>query len=176
MLIDPVIQYAILGAFALLFAFSALEKWNNQEKFELQLSGYQIVPETLMRLTAQVVLFTEFVIAVLLISPAYLYGVVCGFGLLALYTGAITLNLLRGRTHIDCGCLGSSGEGLSYFLVLRNLTLLAVLAIATNPSIAREFTWLDFSTVLLAILCGVLGYFTASELIKNHMNARHWWG
>lgn len=176
MTMDPVFQYTALGAFALLFAFSALEKWNDQEVYASQLRSYRLVPEAMTQIVSQSILFAEFIAAILLISPAYFYGALLGLVLLALYTSAIAVNLVRGRTHIDCGCLGSRGEGISYHLVTRNIILMLALASVFVASPARDFGWLDYVSVLFAILCAALIYFTASELIKNHINARHWWG
>ena len=170
------IQYGVLGAFALLFAFSALDKWMDLERFVIQLNAYQLFPENQATFIANTLLLTELVTATLLISPLYFFGVVTGLALLTGYTLGIWINLQRGRTHIDCGCLGSTGEGLSYYLVARNIVLLAILGSCLIDPSPRIFTWLDYTAIVFLILTASLVYFTVSELIKNHMNAQHWWG
>ena len=176
MSVDPMIQYGVLGAFALLFAFSALDKWMDFDKFVTQLNAYQLFPERNATFIANAVLLAELVTATLMISPLYFFGVVTGLALLAGYTFGIWINLQRGRTHIDCGCLGSTGEGLSYYLVARNAFLLAILGSCLAEISPRVFTWLDYTAIVFLILTASLVYFTVSELIKNHMNAQHWWG
>jgi hypothetical protein len=176
MSVDPMIQYGVLGAFALLFAFSALDKWLDFDSFVTQLEAYQLLPDRYTTLTARTLLGAELVTATLLISPAFFFGVLSGLTLLAGYTLGIWINLQRGRTHIDCGCLGSTGEDLSYYLVARNVVLLAILGCGLTEASLRVFTWLDYTAIVLLIVTASLGYFTVSELIKNHMNAQHWWG
>jgi hypothetical protein len=44
--------------------------------------------------------------------------------LFGVYSVAIAINLMRGRDRIDCGC-GGLGQELSWFLVGRNLLLIA---------------------------------------------------
>ena len=72
--------------------------------------------------------------------------------LLALYSAAIAANLARGRRHIGCGCLGPvSGRGLTGWLVVRNVVLIACSAAVWLPSTKRSLVWVDGVT-----LCGTL--------------------
>jgi hypothetical protein len=73
--------------------------------------------------------------------------------LLVLFAGAIAVNVMRGRTDIDCGCFRSAlRQNLSWWLVLRNAVLL-VLALACLPGASgRELGWADNFVVVMASL------------------------
>ncbi|MGO4844024.1 MauE/DoxX family redox-associated membrane protein, partial [Rhizobiaceae sp. 2RAB30] len=68
-----------------------------------------------------------------------------------LYGTAIAVNLLRGRTRIDCGC-GGAGQGLSWFLVGRNTALLGLALIAAQQPAAGEMGAIGWVTALAAIV------------------------
>jgi hypothetical protein len=67
---------------------------------------------------------------------------------MAAYGTAIAVNLLRGRTRIDCGCLGfGPSERIAWWMVGRNIGL-AVAALALRlPAGGRELEALDWVTV-----------------------------
>lgn len=52
--------------------------------------------------------------------------------LLATFTVAVGVNLVRGRTHIACACFGRSSQRLSWRLPLRNGMLAMLAAIGTG--------------------------------------------
>jgi len=175
MMIDPVVLYALLGSFALLFAMSALESYQDVEAFSQQLADYRLLPEFLVPVTAIAVVAAEVIAATLLITQAYLWGVLLGLIMLLLYAAGILVNLLRGRTHIDCGCLGSRGEGISYFHVLRNLVLVILLAACLLPAGPRALLWLDYLTIITAVVAASGIYITVTLLISNYTEQRLWW-
>ena len=73
--------------------------------------------------------------------------------LLLVYSGAIVLNLARGRRDIDCGCAGPARrQGLHEMLVVRNAAYVALAFAATLPSAVRALGWLDFFTVAAGAL------------------------
>jgi len=174
-MIDPVIQYCILGAFALMFALSAMEKYHDREAFQQHVNDYQLLPGAVVPGIASLVIAFEVVAATLLITAAYRYGAIIGIVMLAGYALAITLNLWRGRTHIDCGCLGSSGEGISGFHVLRNLIMISLLVLTLLPAATRPLVWLDYLVIMAWLASAILTYVTANLLLASHLNQRNWW-
>jgi hypothetical protein len=172
---DPVIQYCVLGAFALMFALSAMEKYHDRAAFQQQVSDYRLLPAVLVPGLANAVIVLEIVAATLLITAAYRYGAAIGMVLLLLYALGIGLNLVRGRTHIDCGCLGSAGEGISWFHVLRNLFMIGLLALTLLPTAARTLIWLDYFVIMAWLGGAILTYITANLLLTSHLNQRNWW-
>jgi len=174
--IDPVVSLSVRGAFALLFAVSAIEKSKAPKVFVLQLEQYQLLPKSLLAVTGASVILLELGVATSLVTPFYYYGVLFGTLLLSVYAGAILINLLRGRTWMDCGCLGTEGEGLSYWLVFRNLTLLAILLVALIPSTGRQLLWLDYWSVTSTVLATSIGYLGLNILIAANLRSKMWWG
>lgn len=172
---DPVIQYCLLGSFAVMFALSASEKFSDRSAFRAQLSHYRLLPEALVGPAAIMVPLLEITTATLLLTAAYRYGVYGGLALLSGYTAAIGLNLLRGRTHIDCGCLGSQKEGISSFHVLRNLIMVLMLASCLLSPTARSLMWLDYFVIAAFLAAAMLIFSTLSHLLASHMDQRNWW-
>jgi ABC-type phosphate transport system permease subunit len=92
--------------------------------------------------------------------------------LLLVYAGGMAINILRGRTHIDCGCLGfgTSRASLGWELVARNILLGAVaLAVFALPVVPRALGAIDAisglgAVVALALLYLGFGQFTAVRL------------
>lgn len=174
-MLDPVILYSLIGGFALLFALSALEKYQDMPAFQLKLENYQVLPAIVTSGMTNVVFVTEIVATTLFLTPAYLYGLALAAMLMLAYTSGIAINLKRGRTHIDCGCLGSQGEGISGYHLLRNSTLLILLGICFLPVTDRQMIWLDYSTIVLFLGASAASYATANLMIAHTNQHRLWW-
>lgn len=174
-MLDPVILYSLVGVFALLFAFSALEKYQDMAGFRLKLENYQVLPAALVSGMTNLFFLVEIVTATLLLTPAYLYGVALSAILMLAYTSGIAINLARGRTYIDCGCLGSQGEGISGYHLLRNGTLIVLMLVCFMPVIERQLLWLDYSTIVLFLGASAASYATANLMIAHANQHRLWW-
>ncbi len=172
---DPTILVVVQGAFALLFALSAAEKRLNRETFQFNLAEYRIVPTRLVPLVSGMIIPMEAIVAILLVLSNPFAGVVIGLAMLSLYTLAIWINLLRGRVWMDCGCLGSSGEGLSYWLVLRNLGLIGILSLALLPRTGRSLVWLDYASIFLCVGALATAYIAINSLIAANTRTKMWW-
>ena len=83
-MIDPVILYSLVGGFALLFALSGLEKYQDMTAFQLKLENYQVLPVALAPGMTNVVFMMEITATTLLLTPAYLYGAALSVILLSL--------------------------------------------------------------------------------------------
>ena len=174
-MIDPVVDIVIRGAFALLFALAGLEKFHDRATFQFQLEEYQLLPKQLVPVAAIGVISAEIIIAIALLLPSSIYGVVMGTTLLMVYATAICINLIRGRTWMDCGCLGSTGEGLSYWLVTRNLGLTSGLLLLLLPTAARTLVWLDYLSIAFAILGAAIAYVVLNTLLAANTRSKMWW-
>jgi hypothetical protein len=83
-------------------------------------------------------------------------------------TGAVAINLARGRADIDCGCGGAEGrQRLSWGLVARNTILMAVLVIGAEPTGPRALGVFDVATLTFAALALYGLYVCASQLLAN---------
>jgi methylamine utilization protein MauE len=100
----------------------------------------------------------EVLAAVLLLLPFERPVGACATALLLLlYAAAMGINISRGRTEIDCGCLASrSHHGISGWMVGRNI-LLAIIALALcMPTTQRRLTL--FELVLSVGIVVTLGF------------------
>lgn len=159
----------------LLFFGSALDKLRDLSIFKGQISNYQILPVSLVGPVSIGIVVLEVTTVILLMSAGYRYGIGIASLLLSVYAVSIWINLRRGRVHIDCGCLGSHGEGISYFHVFRNLILVSLLLMCLLPSTTRGLAIADYTLVILFIISSVLLYATTSLLISNYLNQKAWW-
>ena len=93
--------------------------------------------------------------------------------LLTIFSGAIAINLARGRTNIDCGCFGPAlRQELSGWLLLRNLFLMILAAVVILPASDRAIESLDVVTIVLGAMTLVILYASANFAIGNAPKTR----
>jgi len=167
--IDPVLGWMAAAAAAAIFAASGALKFYDLEAFRGAVTNYRLIPEWLATPFAWTVPVIESAAALgLLLSPIRASAALMLIVLLSLFTGAIVINLARGRTDIDCGCFGPAlRQRLSWWLLLRNGALFLLLAIALMPVGARPMDFLDLATVGMAAATVVVLYTAANYLIAN---------
>lgn len=169
MAIDPAISTAFSVSLAAFFAASAAHKARSYSEFAGVVRNYRIGPEALAPLVSPIVVAAEMLIAIgLLIPELRSEAATGGAGLFLLYGAAITVNLARGRTDIDCGCsFGGSGERLTPILIVRNLVLAAFALAASAPVAMRELGMLDYAAILLFALTAAALYAAFESLRAN---------
>lgn len=171
-MLDPLLLKLVSICFALLFLLAAVHKLTALADFRATLHAYQLLPGAMIYPLGMLVPVVE-----LVIGAAWLLGVeplpvaLASTALLATYTFAIAINIVRGRVHIDCGCgmARSSGKDphLSWGLVVRNsLLIIAVLSAALPPG-ERAIGVLDYLTLVAGLLAIVLLYGAANQLLSN---------
>lgn len=168
-MVDPIILYALLAGLAVILALGALEKWRRFASFESAVAGYQLLPAVLVKPFALAFALAESLAALGLLLPASRsHGAALALVVLGAATLGIAVNLARGRRDVDCGCggLGHASAGLSGWLVLRNLALLAAAGLIwlDGHGNARELGWLDGITFFGATLA-MLGLYCAANLL-----------
>ena len=168
---------AAAAGFALLLGVAAWRKVRDIGAFEAILADYRLVPAVFMRPAAIAAPAVEGALAAAWVAAPWRpdAALVAGVGTAGLMLGyglAMTTNLARGRSWIDCGCGG--GEELSWVLVGRNVVL-AVLALGPL-AIAEAGTphWGDLATSVpvLAVAAGL--YFATGALLANVAAMRVW--
>jgi len=175
-MIDPVLVLSIrLGLAALLFA-AAWHKLREFEHFAATVAGYRLLPAALAGPVAVLLVCIECALAICLLlafSPAVGAGVAL---LLSLYALAITVNLLRGRADIDCGCTGPAAgrSGLSWGLVGRNACLVIVALLAALPVTGRSLSVLDVATVAATVVCAGFIYLALDLSLRHGQRARRY--
>lgn len=166
---DPVLAHVAACLIALVFLAGAVDKLRQRELFAGIVQAYGLLPVPLVAVFSVVIALAELGIGLALWVPALRPGApLAGLALLAVVTAAVAINLLRGRTDLDCGCGGASGDQtLSWALVARNVVLAGILAVAVMPAAARALTWLDVAMIALATVGGFGLYAAANQLLAN---------
>jgi len=169
MAIDPAIQGLCALALALILGASGALKLRDLELFEGSLANYQLAPRWLETPLAYLFPILECVVAIgLLIGSARTIASTASLALLAIFTGAIAINLVRGRVDIDCGCFGPAlRQKLSGSLLWRNLFLMVVAAIVILPQTGRALGTLDIATIVMGAATLVILYASANVAIGN---------
>jgi hypothetical protein len=171
--IDPVLSLTLASAVASLFLASVIHKIRDPWRFREAVRGFELVPLSLINVAAGAVFIAEFAVVMLFIFGATRsYGMLIAAGVVTLYAGAIGVNLIRGRTRIDCGCMGfSERQPLAKWMVARNLIIAAAALIACLPRSPRELMAWDGFVIVCAALSAV-GLYMAQGLL---VHARQRW-
>lgn len=162
--------------FGLILLSAGTGKLAHPRQFLQSIQDYHLLPAKLeLRLSVSIILSFVIPIAELfsglgLFSGFWLFpSVVLAIGLFAIFSGAIAINLLRGRHDLSCHCGGVIGDHLiSWWLVGRNgLLMVCLLVLLITPpdlftvaSFVRSPSLLNASFVStivpVAILVGVV--------------------
>lgn len=166
---DPVITAIISFCLSLLFAVAVIHKLKAPAIFRAAVDEYKLLPEAVSGIASFILMAAEAVAAVLVLIPATRAG---GFlimlALLLVYSTGISINLLRGRHGIDCGCNGPAEKQLlSWWLVIRNLTFAGLAIVAIQPTSGRVLNWLDLMTIMLAVLVATGLYQSLKQLLAR---------
>ncbi|HLK86313.1 MAG TPA: MauE/DoxX family redox-associated membrane protein [Candidatus Binataceae bacterium] len=167
--IDPVVGWMAAGAAAAIFAASGGLKFYDLETFRGAVLNYRLLPEPLATPFAWTAPVIECAAALgLLLTPIRGSAALALIAMLTVFSGAIAINLARGRTDIDCGCFGPAlRQRLSWWLLLRNAALFVLLAIALLPMGPRTMGLLDLATAIMAAATVIVLYTAANYLIAN---------
>jgi uncharacterized membrane protein YphA (DoxX/SURF4 family) len=164
--VDPAAAWILRVALASLFGAAAFHKLRDPRGFAGTLRDYEILPTGWPRAVAVALPGLELALALALLLPGLgPRPALVGAALLALYSGAIAWNLARGRTAIDCGCLGPAGYApLSPGLLARNAVLIGACLALTLPAGDRALLWVDALTIAAGSLAATLLFLTANRL------------
>jgi hypothetical protein len=131
-------------------------KLTNGKRFVEAVSNFRILPPSMSRLIGHALPPLEIVLAIgLLVGALTPWLELTATVLFILFGGAVTVNLLRGRRDISCGCFGA-GESrhLTWALVARNglLGMLAAMLIYASSSgiVGERLAIADRVTTILA--------------------------
>lgn len=172
--IDPAIGGLCALSLALIFGASGVMKLRDIEIFEGSLANYQLAPTSLEKPLAYALPMFECIAAAgLLMTSTRVAAASMVFVLLFVFTGAIAINLVRGRSNIDCGCFGPAlRQELSGWLLLRNLFLMILAMMVIFPTGERAIESIDVVTIVLGALTLVTLYASANFAIGNAPKVR----
>ena len=180
MQLDPLILKAISIGLGLMFVVAAWHKLADAASFRVTLLEYQVMPEAFVAPAARVIPFAE-----LALGAAWLLGqsaggltAIASAALLAVYAGAIGINLARGRVHFDCGCgFGGQSDSEQYLsggLIGRNLALIGAALLTLVPAAERQLGPGDWLALLGALIAGGLLFSAANQLLANRAAIDVW--
>lgn len=166
---DPVVAAILRGGLGLLFLAAGWHKLRDLAAFRASLAAYELLPERATRAAAAGLAVAELVASVALLAPVPAApGTLLAVALLAVYTGAIAVNLARGRRDIDCGCAPAAlAQPLGGGLVARNALLLGAALLCLAPTRPRSLVWLDGLTVLAAVGALAASYAALERLMAT---------
>ena len=172
--IDPAIRNLCAIALALIFGASGAIKLRDVEMFEGSLANYRLAPIWMEKPLAYVFPLLECAGALgLLVHSQRTTAATLLLALLIAFTGAIAINLARGRRNIDCGCFGPAlRQELSGWLLLRNGFLMFVAAVVAIPAKPRVLESLDLATIAFGAASLVILYASANLAIANAPGTR----
>lgn len=152
-MLDPAIEAVLRGALALLLVATAFEKVRDFSAFRVAVRGYELLPERFIAWVAVALAGCEALLGFALATPAAWelreFALLASAALFALYGFAITVNLVRGRRDIDCGCAGPAArQPLSEWLLVRNAVLIAMALVCVGGAAARPLVWVDAISVV----------------------------
>lgn len=183
-MLDPLIFKLIAMVFALLLITAGVHKLDDRLRFQGILTAYQILPAILVVPASVIIPLSEIMIGLawILAWRIDLVSVVT-VALLTAYAMAMGINLMRGRTYIDCGCGFSSAKAkgdhsgiqqLSVWLVYRNLVLIALAFVAGAGITERGIGVLDYFSLTAATLALVFIYDAFNQLLMNNNAINSW--
>lgn len=149
----PVLIGTVQWILALLFALSSWSKLRDRAAFAGIVADYRLLPRALAAPLSLAIPFVEAVVAVgLLLDGMRATAAAWAGALIVLFSLAVFVNLLRGRTHIDCGCFGAAfRQRIGWSLLARNALLLAAVAlVGYGGGPGRAVHWLDLLTMMAA--------------------------
>ena len=148
-------------AVGLVFVQAAISKFRYRDLLPGVLANYRLLPEGLIAPTAMALPVIELIVGLALLAGLQSLAVIPAAVLLWAFAAAMAINILRGRSQIDCGCgRAQLRQPLSWLLVARNLLLSAMILPCLLPR--PPSSGLD----LALALAGGIGLFTMTLLFN----------
>lgn len=170
--LDPLVVAAAIGLTVLVFLRALMHKASDFEGFRQSVTDYRLLPDGLAGVAAIGLGVAEAAVVLGLLWPdARSLAAIGAIGLLAVYAGGMAVNLLRGRTSIDCGC-GGPGQAISWTLVARNAVLAAVAGLVLLPVAPRALGLIDMVALPVMVLTTWLVLLVVEQLARTFAHIR----
>ncbi|MEN8183026.1 MAG: MauE/DoxX family redox-associated membrane protein [Myxococcota bacterium] len=172
--LDPALWLILHGAASLLFFSAAAHKLRDPVRFRVALADHRLLPRAALPAVAFLFASCELAVALGCLLPGVCpFAAMGGAALLCLYSGAVGINLARGRSELDCGCGGpAGGMRIGPGLLLRNLGLIVLLGFAALPMGGRALHPLDGVTVVSGVGVLALLYTALETALANGSRTR----
>ncbi len=150
---------------------SALDKWKNYRNHIGIVKDYNLIKESWIKPLTKMEIAVELIIGSFIFSGFLtLYSTWASIFLFFIYSLAISINLIKGRTELNCGCGGLSGhKKISWLLFLRNLSFIILLLVVIKlnyyiGAIDGLFLGLKFEEIYRGILANFIYLLLAQPL------------
>lgn len=149
---DPIVPVFASLFLALILVAAAIPKIRNADEFQGVVTNYRLLPSFMVAPFAKLLPWLELGSAIaLLVPPVREVAAWVAAGLFMMFAMALAINVGRGRTHIDCGCVRrpTSVSRIGMFHVMRALALAAVSLYTANVSINMSSVTIE--TLLMGV-------------------------
>lgn len=171
---DPVLTWIARLVVAVLFAAAGASKLWHQGAFRTAVEAYDLAPRRVVAPLAAGLAVAELAAALLLLWPASrLAGAVLLWSMLLMFSGAIAINIWRGRTGIDCGCWlfgaqpAEQRQRIGWLTLARNGGLAGLILVATQPALDRPLDLLDWVSMPAGALAALALFAIGAQLRAN---------
>lgn len=177
--IQNLISHSLALFFLCLFGAAGISKFRpaNQDYYAQVMKGYDLILPELARVLLYLIAALEIVTGILIVVPSLrIAGVVLAIGLLLLYLTLMAIQLLKGKSDMDCGCNGAGSETngrqtrISPALLVRNLALVLLAALASLAPLSTDafhHLWQEWLLAIPLAGCLYLIYLSGDQLIAN---------
>lgn len=173
--LDPLAVLLACGALVIVFVHAAWAKLSDRSLFEQHLAAYG-VPDAALPALVWALPLAEAAAALGLVTPWRGAAATLGAALLVLYAAAMAWHRAQGH-RLDCGCGGAPLPlPLSWALVVRNLGLAVIAALAAAPVVSRELGAFDLGTALAGLLLATLLYTAVHQVLRQSAAVATWRG
>jgi hypothetical protein len=142
-LVNPDAAVAIRTLIALVFLAAAIGKMRHWTIFAGVVANYRLLPQALVAPATYALPPMEAAIGAASATGLWApWSAAAAALLLTVFAWAMTVNLLRGRRHIDCGCFqGTLKQPLRWILVIRNTLLVLLIGASLAAPPGRPDGW-----------------------------------
>lgn len=157
---------------------AGLGKLVELDSFIQAVIDYRVMPRHAARALARWIPWLELGSAALLVlSPTSRIGAVCTALLLAAFTGAIGINVLRGR-QIHCGCMGKLlSDRIGWHLIARNGVLLVMATSLANSRVdaiqLSTSDWFPLGTLIVTAVVSLIVWGPAVDFLRESFSKHH---
>ena len=175
-MLDPALYDVVRLSCAALLIAGAWHKLSAPAEFAEVVAGHAVAPRRFAKPLARIVPLVEAAAAaavIILRGP----GLALSAALLGGYALVLSVNILRGRAHVDCGChaFGRRVVTLQWPMVARNMALAAVAAVAALVGRStRPMNPLDVLTIVASLAVLTLLYASFDELLALNSKSEAW--
>jgi len=172
---DPALTVLATLFVGLVLAVAAISKLRSPDEFQGVVDNYRLLPGFLVAPVARLLPWVELACAIaLMVPPAREIAAWVAVGLFVIFALALAINVGRGRTHIDCGCVRrpTSKSRIGMFHVLRALFLSGVSTFIALSSL--EVASVPLASWLIAIAAAAMlaMLYVAADVMVGLPNSR----